>query len=161
MDEGERTNPGLRRAAVACALLASATALTMLFRFESARAGGDATREEATALPVVAARPAPSVVAETPVEPSAPVAEPEAAAEAVRVVVPDFVGMRLNVARREARSLGLRLRERDPYGERVDAESARWYRVSSQGIEPGTTLEPGARVPVRLRDASTSYGSGY
>ena len=75
------------------------------------------------------------------------------------VVVPDFVGKRLSVARRHARKLGLRVAARDEYGELVPADAARFYRVKRQLTQARSSLEPGSMIQFRVREIE--FVGGY
>jgi hypothetical protein len=76
------------------------------------------------------------------------------------VVVPDWKGKRLSVARREARKLGLTVTALDGSGEGILAEEASSYRVRKQLTSAGTEVEPGTDVELRVRmvvDAAMGY----
>ena len=72
--------------------------------------------------------------------------------------LPDFKGQRLSRARREGRRLGLVILARDDDGQRIPAAAAPYYRVRRQLTPAGATVDPGATVEVRVREAETPEG---
>jgi hypothetical protein len=153
--------PRLRRLALlGGGLCLSALAVAALLFVER-----ELARAELALLPdfaheaVRAPPPLPALAASTEEAP-APATEPGRAepAQAAPLLVPDFTGKRLSVARREARALGLKLVARDAYGERISADVAAYYRVRKQLTAAGTPLSPGDVVQVRVRDAAVAMG---
>jgi hypothetical protein len=70
----------------------------------------------------------------------------------VGLVVPDWKGKRLSVARREARKLGFNVKAIDENGDPVGAAEASSYRVRRQVTQAGTEVQPGDDVEVRVRE---------
>ena len=77
------------------------------------------------------------------------------------LIVPDWKGKRLSVARREARKLGFNVKAVDDSGERVAASEASAYRVRRQLTQAGTEVQPGADVEVRVREIFLGAAEGY
>ena len=77
------------------------------------------------------------------------------------LVVPDWKGKRLSVARREARKLGFSVKAVDESGEPVSASEASAYRVRRQLTQAGTEVQPGADVEVRVRQIFLGAAEGY
>jgi hypothetical protein len=140
-----------RLALIVSSLCGSALAVaTMLY------AEGELARAELALTPEVA-QESPRFVAAATVGSTLPRDVPARSATTSRaepapLVVPDFTGKRLSVARREARALGLKLVARDAYGDRILPEFAGYYRVKKQLTQVGTRLAPGDTVQVRVRE---------
>jgi beta-lactam-binding protein with PASTA domain len=77
------------------------------------------------------------------------------------LIVPDWKGKRLSVARREARKLGFNVKAIDEAGEPVPASEASAYRVRRQLTQAGTEVQPGADVEVRVREIFLGAAEGY
>jgi hypothetical protein len=95
-----------------------------------------------------------------PATDSAP-AEHDASTDApTTVAVPELVGLRLRPAVRELKAAGLRVSVRDEYGERVPVVAWGDYEVEGQKFEPGTEVEPGTWVRMKVvMDAN--FAEGY
>jgi hypothetical protein len=113
----------------------------------------------ARTLPRVGSATQPSNAQAASVAPQAPGVS-GTPAQTADVVLPDFTGKRLSLARREAKKLGLKLIARDAYGERIPADMGPYYRVHKQLSAQGTELAPGSSVEVRVRP-SGGWAEGY
>lgn len=133
-------------------LAVSAVAVVAMANLESAPVRAEARAD--TKVP-----PAPS-----PAVPKEPVAlattSGTRSATDATIVVPDWKGKRLSVARREGRKLGLLVTARDDDGEPVSADMASGYRVRRQLTKAGTPVEAGAAVDLRVREV-VDAASGY
>ncbi len=89
---------------------------------------------------------APTLVAAT--SPAKPISdiEPAAPEGPALITVPDLSGMKVGLAVKTLRGLGLRVSIQDEYGDRVYVEEWQAYKVRKQRIEPGTKVEAGSRV---------------
>jgi len=96
-----------------------------------------------------------------PADPAKVAAGSAAVAGQGAVLVPDFVGKRYAVARREAKALGIKVSARDDYGERVPASVAHLYRVTSQSVAAGSSLPAGGQLAFQVREPVTGYSMGY
>ena len=81
----------------------------------------------------------------------------------VAVHVPDLSGVRLSTARRQIRSLGLKIKPTDRYGDRIYPGTHRFYRVQSQKHAAGGWLKKGEVLEVQAHriGSSVGYASGY
>jgi hypothetical protein len=166
-----------RELAIAAWLGVSAAALIAVSTFENAAARADAWPiATSSGAPPASVAPRARAV-ETAIAPrsatdkaprtSVPIARAPAekgdaiaAENKTSAVVPDLKGKRLSVARHEARKLGLVVTARDDYGERIDWDEARYYRVRRQLTMVGTSVAPGSAIEVRVRlmgEAASGY----
>ena len=76
------------------------------------------------------------------------------------LTAPDFVGMRLPAARKQAKALGIKLSVRDEYGERVPGDVAYQYTVRKQDVTAGSAVTAGTTVTLRAR-MRAAYAMGY
>jgi hypothetical protein len=144
------------RALVTTACLAvSAVAVVATAGLDSPPARAEAREEAKEAKPAPA--PSPALTKEPVALASTSGARP---ATAAALVVPDWKGKRLSVARREGRKLGLLVTARDDAGEPVPPDQASGYRVRRQLTSAGTPVEPGAAVELRVREIVDTV-SGY
>ena len=158
-------------------LVVSAVALIAVIKLDAFAGKRRASEPEAAAPEAAAARkstapkPAPKPPAPAPTTPKLTVAKDAIPAttaasastgtgRATGLVVPDWKGKRLSVARREARKLGFNMKAFDETGEAIPADEAWSYRVRRQLTKAGTEVEPGAQVEVRVR-ASLDAAEGY
>lgn len=150
----------VRFALQALALVASAGALGALVALElNGRTSGESSDERAVLARV-------EVVAPAPVAPPAPVvvappAPPEPEVELV--TVPTLDGIRLSLALRRARAVGLAVDARDGYGEPIPPSRARLYDVLVQETAAGSRVAPDSQVHLRAlrRPIRSEWGGGY
>jgi hypothetical protein len=119
-------------------------------------AGGVASEEarDPTATPAIAT--ATGTTAATPPTSASPSALSSPSAPSFDL--PDFKGKRLSVAQREARALGLAILARNDVGGRVPPEQAPFFRVRRQLTPAGASVQAGATVELRVREAATPSG---
>ncbi len=148
-------------ASVLATLVIAAASLGLLVHLQSEplRLEPAALDEPSTAEPPIAESPASVPAAGVAVTTgiiTAPVA-----VDADRIAVPDFTGLRLPVARRRARELGLRLVVRDPGGDAIQTWLAPRYRMRTQTVDVGTSVERGSLVRAVAADPMPLIVSGY
>ncbi len=86
--------------------------------------------------------------------------EPQVVLADGEVLVPDFRGMTIMRARREARRVGLKLRERDSRGRRFQRWLAGTFVVAEQRTSAGSKLTRGSEIDLVLSFTEESSG-GY
>ncbi|MFO0686826.1 MAG: hypothetical protein U0234_32485 [Sandaracinus sp.] len=102
--------------------------------------------------PIAAPAAAEAAVSPPPPSELAPPVAPTATTAPGAVAVPDFASLRVPAARRRARTLGLRLVVRDPYGQAIDLYDAPRYVVRRQRTEPGAQVPTGSTVRLVAED---------
>jgi hypothetical protein len=165
----------VRTAACLAVSAAALVAVTKLDAFAAKRRPSEpeTTAPEAAAPPPKSTtpKPAPKPPAPAPTTPKltlASAALPATTAAAAStgggrpaaLIVPDWKGKRLSVARREARKLGFNVKALDQYGEEIPSYEASNYRVRKQLTKAGTEVAAGADVEVRAKeifDAAEGY----
>jgi len=157
-------------------LAVSAAALIATTKMEAFAAKPEGSEPEAapsgTTRPHTSTRPRPAPKPPAPPAPKLTVASaampatiaPAAATGTDRpaaLIVPDWKGKRLSVARREARKMGFNVKAVDESGEPVPASEASAYRVRRQLTQAGTEVQPGDDVEVRVREIFLGAAEGY
>jgi hypothetical protein len=163
----------IRTTACLAVSAAALIAATKLDAFAAKPEGSDAeAAPPGTTRPHTSTRPRPAPKPPAPPTPKLTVASaampatiaPAAATVTDRpaaLVVPDWKGKRLSVARREARKLGFNVKAVDESGEPVAASEASAYRVRRQLTPAGTEVQPGDDVEVRVREIFLGAAEGY
>ena len=68
------------------------------------------------------------------------------------IMVPNFHGKRVSLARREAHALGLKLVAFDAAGESIRGQLGPVYRIDTQEVAAGERVPPGAPIEVRAHE---------